>query len=463
MESKKNYDSRRGSALLVAIFFAVALGIILGSYLKMAMKEMEFADASFMYNSLLNRAELMIEEATWAYNNDDWTGWTSYTSTGGLPSMRLTVAGIDLGNGKKGTVYIIVEDYDDDPVIYVEALVTLPGGRVISKQLQIELYGKSIFATGLVAKNKITFGGNIQMDSYNSSDGLPGPGNSNANITTGSLSADPGMVTVIGTVDVYGFLGTGGPPPIISSPSTLKGPDTPIGVDIDLDRISTSLSGQFEDPVAPVTTGFIKNLPGGNAFVSRNLTIGDSTGATTAEYLLTDDLSLGGTSVLTIDGPTIIVMGTNKSVTVGGTAQIEVTATGSLALYTDGDVTIGGKGMVNAASIPSNLIIYGTDPVPNGQTITLRGTSDLQAVIYTPNANLTLSGTNSTSGSIVANQINVSGTVSFHYDEALADSPDGDQTLQMSSWREMVSAAERKGMKAILYEGFGSGSYPYYP
>ena len=61
MESKKNYDSRRGSACLVAIFFAVALGIILGSYLKMAMKEMEFADASFKYNSLLNRAELVVE------------------------------------------------------------------------------------------------------------------------------------------------------------------------------------------------------------------------------------------------------------------------------------------------------------------------------------------------------------------------------------------------------------------
>ncbi len=188
--------------------------------------------------------------------------------------------------------------------------------------------------------------------------------------------------------------------------------------------------------------------------------IGDPSGTVVEEYLLTDDLSLKASSTLRIKGPVIIVMDTDKSVTVAGNAQIEVTATGSLALYTDGDVKIGGTGMVNATTIPSNLIIYGTDPVPNGQTITLSGTSDLQAVIYTPNANLTLSGTNSTSGSVVANQINVSGTVSFHYDEALEDSPDGDQTLQMSSWREMVSEAEKAEMESIFLTDFGSGSYP---
>ena len=131
--SKNTGSPRRGSALLMAMLFIIGISIFIGTYLKMAIRELELSDSSFMFNSLLNQTEAAAEEAAWAYNNEDWTGWTPYTSTGGLPSMRMQLTDIELGNGKTGTIYIIVEDYEDDPVLYVEARTSLIGGRGIYK------------------------------------------------------------------------------------------------------------------------------------------------------------------------------------------------------------------------------------------------------------------------------------------------------------------------------------------
>ena len=467
MTPKRTNIDRLGSALIMALYFILGIGIIMGVYIKMAYKELEFSDSSFMLNSLLNQAESVVEDATWALNNcdddADWIadGWT--VGTGAVPSMRKKISGINLGNGKTGTAYVIVEDYQDEPTIYVEARTTLLNGRVISKQLQIDLEEQPLLATGLIAKDGFTVSGNVGLDSYNSSVApyiWDAATNRNSNITTGSLSSDPSAVTISGTIDVYGVLGTGGSAPNIQPPSTVTSSETPVGVSIDPNQISTSLSGQFQDPVAPETTGYTIDLPGGNSLNGANVVPIGTPGGPVVEYLLSTDLSMSANSTLLVLGPVIIVMGPDKSVDVSGSAQISVTATGSLTFYTDGDFTISGTGMVNASTIPSNLIIYGTDPVPNGQSITLSGTADLQAVVYTPNAQLTISGTNETSGAVVANAITMSGTTDFHYDEALADFFGGSDDLQLDRWREMVSATDKTNLQSILTTGFGSGTYP---
>ena len=450
MTSKSDNRCRRGSALIVAMFFAIAISAIVGTYLKLATVESKMADSSFLYNSLLNLTEKGAEDAAWALNNCDedvdWTadGWIKMT-IGDIDYMTQLITGVDLGNGKTGTVYIVVEDYTEvNPILYVEAQALLSSGRIISKQLKIDLSMQALLATGLIAKDKLTISGTVSLDSYNSTVGIWNAAtNRNADITTGSLSAAPNMVNVSGTVNVYGVLGTGGPAPNINSPSTVRGPETQVGVDIDTNRISTSLSGQFEDPAAPDTSGFTVNLSGGNSMSGGLVQLGDPSGNVVEEYFLTTDLSLSGQSTLRIKGPVIIVMDTNKSVDVSGSSQIEVTDTGSLTFYTDGDFSISGEGLVNASAIPENLIIYGTDPVPNGQNITLSGNADLQAVVYTPNASLTISGGNSTSGAVVANEITMSGTTTFHYDEALANFFGGSDTYEMNKWLELSDIADR--------------------
>ena len=438
--------TQRGSALLVAMLLAIAISVIVGVYFKMAIGELKLADSGFIYNSLLNLTEKGAEDAAWALNNCeedvDWTadGWTKKT-IGIIDYMSRKITGVDLGNGKTGTIYIVVKDYaEEEPIIYAEAQGQLPSGRIVSKQLMIELSGRSLVAAGLIAKDLLTLSGDINMDSYNSSDGpWNATTNRNADITVGSISSSINTVNVT-NANIWGVLGTGGQPPNVNAfNATVKGPDTPDGVNVDPDRISTSLSAQFEQPVSPDTASFITDIPGGNSIVG-NVPIGIA-GGSLEEYFLISDLTIPGSSILLIDGPVVIVMDTGRSVDISG--KIHLTCNGSLTIYLDGNVTASGSGIVNESAIPENLIIYGTSIIAGGQSISLSGSSALHAVVYTPNANVSISGGSSTHGAVVANQINMSGNSTFHYDEALSDFFGGSDTFEMDNWLELSDIADR--------------------
>ena len=448
----------------MAMLFIIGIGIFIGTYLKMANRELEFADSSFMFNSLLNQAEAAAEEAAWAFNNckDDiakWVadGWTSYTSPRG-PCMRKMIGGtsIDLGNGKYGTIYIIVENYDGDPVLYVEARTTLLGGRGIYKQIEIVLTPASLFDAGLTARNKIDFSGSVAIDSYDSSDGAYTTFPMNDKVTIGSVSAALGAVKISGT-KVYGYVGTGGSDPVWGVPVTVGEIGGPAGVDPN--RVSTSFTATFEDPAPdpfttiPKTSLSVPTPPG-------KLKIGDPSGQLWEYHLTSDDLTLNGNEILEIVGPVVIVM-EDKGVSVSGGAKIVITDGGSLKIYTDKDINISGDGLVNKTQVASNLIVYGTHPV--AQSIDISGNASLAALTYAPNANAKFSGDMEMFGAVIANNITLSGNPYFHFDEALNSFFEDSDVLEMVSWREMVTAEERKEMKAILYQGFGLGSYPYYP
>jgi len=449
----------------MALYFIIGIGVIIGAYLTMAYRELEFADSSFMINSLLNQTEAAAEEATWAIINEDWTGWTVEDPIIGLESMRKKVTGIDLGNGKSGNFYIIVEDYNNEaPVIYVEARTTMPGGRVISKHLKIELTGNSLLGSGIIVKDALTFSGDINLDCYDSSIGPYNvTTNRNANLVVGSISTSPAKVN-ISFSNIWGYVGTAGPAATINSTnSTVKGPETPVGVDVDPNRLSTSLTAQFQNPTNPTLSAPITDLPGGNSLSGTTIvTIGDTTlPIEVEEYVLTSDLSLANSSKLVIEGPVVIVMDPDMKVDVSGTAQIQLTSGGSLTVYIDGDFTVSGGSMINDTAIPLNLIIYSTETVALGQNITLSGDADLHAVVYAPNARTTISGGTNTYGAVVAYDITMSGGASFHYDENLTSSFGGSiSSLEMTSWREIVTATERANIQSILLDVFGSGTYP---
>ena len=403
------------------------------------------ADNSFIFNALIHLAEEGAEEATWALINDnvDWTGWTEYVL--GSKAKKITR---DLGNGKIGTISVVVEDFSGStPTIFIEAQAQLPSGRIVSKQLMIELSGRSLFAAGMISKDSLSFGGTISVDSYDSSLSAYDPiTNRNANITVGSVSTANNMVSMSGA-DIYGYVGSGGGDLDLNvANTTVTGPTTSIGVDLDPDRLSTSLSAQFEDPVAPDTAGYTIDLPGGNSLMgSSTITIGTSGGAEEG-YTLSSRLRILATAKLIIDGPVVIFMDTNN-INIGGAGSIEVTPNGSLTIYGSGDYSFGGAGIVNTDTnpLPSDIIIYGTGTTAGAQEITISGSSSMAAVIYAPNADFTINGTPNTSGAVVANTITMTGTAAFHYDESLADYFGGGlpDNYEMDSWLELSDISDR--------------------
>jgi hypothetical protein len=72
-------------------------------------------------------------------------------------------------------------------------------------------------------------------------------------------------------------------------------------------------------------------------------------------------------------------------------------------------------------------------------------------LIYAPASDVTINGDPDVFGSIVANNIDVVGNASFHYDEALANFG-GNNPWGVVKWRELTSSTDRG-----LYTGAMAG------
>ncbi len=130
-----------------------------------------------------------------------------------------------------------------------------------------------------------------------------------------------------------------------------------------------------------------------------------------------------------------------------------VTVTPSLEIFTQADVSIAGSGVAYNGK-PENFKLWGTRPQTNpiAQSITINGNGVLSAVVYAPNANISMHGGGNSGnvfGSLIGKTITVTGNSAFHYDEALADM-DGDGALGMDEWNEFVSYADRSAYASIM-------------
>ena len=136
-----------GAFIIVAIFFAAAIGLMISSFLMMTNSEYKMSARAMLSNSSLTLAEAGAEEAFWALNNDDWSSWTE---SGNYAFKR--VSDFDLGSNKTGNFSVVVEDYLANPTILVEGRVQPTIGAESFRQLRIELSGRSLFANGMVSK-----------------------------------------------------------------------------------------------------------------------------------------------------------------------------------------------------------------------------------------------------------------------------------------------------------------------
>ena len=62
---------------------------------------------------------------------------------------------------------------------------------------------------------------------------------------------------------------------------------------------------------------------------------------------------------------------------------------------------------------------------------------------------MTINGNGSVAGSVVANNITLTGNANFHYDESLGNFGGGNP-LRISRWRELTAAADRAAHASLL-------------
>jgi Tfp pilus assembly protein PilX len=316
----------------------------------------------------------------------------------------------------------------------------------------------AVFATGSGCSNpvSITFSGGAYTDGYNSSSGAYG--GSNINDTAGSIGTN-GNMTMSGSSLVNGTLGgkntsvgacpdtltssasggaagspgvTGGlkviTPPNYSTPPALS-PAPPVGSSMQASGSCWATGNGCTN----VTTG----CPSGKCIAlaptsTSGYTYGDvqASGGTTVylsagTYNMNSLVFSGGSPLVISSGPVVLNLQGIKQLNSGNPYPAS-----NPINYENTAIDLSGASVSNISGVPGNfeIVCCGTAPAPpNGSNpgqnycpgINLSGGSGTDAVIYAPNAGITMSGGSAWYGAIIGNTFTDSGGAAIHYDTAL--------------------------------------------
>jgi hypothetical protein len=458
--------SQRGSLLIVAMMLCGIIGISLVSYYKLAATALKGASRSVLSLSSVNVTEMGLEKAMACFYNISigtaaataWSGWTlnttALTATATFPtsSTSWTIAPNTTAQVK---VYVQYYDGSGTPIVVAKSIITPPDGPVINKYVKVTLSSRSLFSSGLVAKDSISWVGNPQADSWDSD-----PDNNSATAAVGYTAAVQKAGCTVGAVngsislgaggDVYGYSKTG------ASGTTSGGSVHGLGTTTnDPTRISTDFTASFPAVTVPSPTTFYSIASGSVPTDFPRATDTANAADSTYYYVFGIGASISATTTIGTAVPNkkvVFIMNNHSgSTAIGftGTKSLTVKTGSSLGVYTDSNISAHGNGLVNGTTSGANqcsaLLIYGTATTAGGQSIIVGGNGQLYAGIYAPNASLELKGGGASGmvlGSVVANTISMNGGTDFHYDEALARLSTG-AGFKISEWRELQTYSER--------------------
>lgn len=464
--------SRRGSAMIVALIISAVVAISLASYIRLGVTSQTISNRALYNNAAMNLAENGLEEAMYSVNKMiadstyNWSGWTNDgTSATSAAWRRFPSSSGTYTFDQNATGYVRVYVYNykglSAPVIVTRATINLGGANSapIEKWVEVTLSKTSKFSNGLVAKDTILFrGNNPTVDSWNSD-----PTNSGAYIpfsngvkndkgSVGSISVAVDSI-LVKNADVWGYVSTNNgddPTENVGTKGSILGEDSPSGIKVDPNRVSTQFSANFD----PVTTPTLTTNIGAIGAVA---TYGTAGAATT--YTCTSISLSGNNEIITFQGDVTLIITapeTTQAIKITGSGSgIKVAANSSLKIYTAGDIDLTGQGITNTDGSPEKVQIYGTSTGSTDQDIKIAGGGTLSGVIYAPNGSVTINGDGGVWGSIVAEDITLTGNANFHYDESLADMTTGNP-FRVGKWKELTleddpsSTSDRAGYRPKL-------------
>ncbi len=480
--SKRSPQSRRGSALLVALLLTAAIGVMLASYHSLVNFNLRSSHRSYHSSAAINLAETGLEEAMWAVNKKrsdntyDYAGWTIDGDT----ATREFVNTFALGTASATYVKVQITNCNltltTKPTIKAQARLTLPNGMPeVTKWLEVTLDAPASGTPGepgpthpgLVAKHSIRFNGtNPTVDSWNSDPGKTGtlthPYNSinkNDQGFVGSIDVAVDQVT-IQNADIKGHVATNADTDLsnnVGPNGSILGDDSPAGTKIDPTRVSTDFTVNLPPVSSPAETYVHLGTMGSNTTLPRS---GDAPAADGKYYYKASGINLTNKSLVISSSKVVLDVPYPYDIKVGGgSGIIKISNGASLELYAGRDVDIAGQGVANGtpsgttltateAQQPAKFKVWGTNTTSTPQSIKITGNGALSGVVYAPNGNVTINGNGDVMGSIVGNNITLNGNAQFHYDESLGQFAFGtpaDTTttaLTIYRWRELLAASE---------------------
>lgn len=480
---------RRGSVLLVALMFAGIIALSIGSFLNLSNQASQYSYRTFYVGAAMNAAETGLEQALWAINKRTagntgvWeeNKWTvldtgAVRQTFALPNLSANTTAVV-------KVYVSSANLAGTPYAVARSIITPKRGAPIERWIRISLTKRSRFSTGLVAKDSLTFSGNNgYVDSYDSRKGaynqhLGGTSyNKFDHGSAGSASIQTDSVVLSGA-DIFGTVVVGYSDSKVieemaKSGVTIGPFGTPVGT-IVADNVLTDFTANFDDEPHPTATTYNLALSGDTTLPRAAIpekkvkilgvwvtipAIGKDIPADDGKYYYLVNSDITDSLTIASDANVVLVMNTGYDINIKGTDSVTLEPASSsskkttLAIYTQRDVAIAGNGVVNSGA-PADFALYGTCPqTESNQNIKIAGNGVLSAVVYAPNADITLNGGGTNGnvyGSVIGETITVTGGSQFHYDEALAEL-DTSSPFTFSEWIEYVSAKDRSAYASML-------------
>lgn len=379
----KRRPGERGSALVVALFAAVlAVGLAFSSttvatqHGREALSSQRGLRARYLAESGLSLALAELAK-----------GNTGVLGAPGDP--------VSLGGGE----YFVETATDASGQTRLRATATV-GEQVRSVEAAVLVSARGLFEDALFGDIDIGANGSVFVDSYSADAGPYLLQATNLNLETGKLYARPnaniisnGTVTLRGGTTAFGNLrpGPGQVPVIKGSPIYVSGEMTPL------------TSRKTLPPVAyepTIETAGDMTLSEGRA----TLTAGDYR-FHKIEAKNSSEIRIQGDVTLYLDG----------DLKLSGQAKIVLDPDASLTIYQAGkNMALDGGGVANTSGRADHLVVYS-----RADNVSIGGVSELYGAVYAPNASISVAGVPEIYGSLIGRQVNLSGTVRFHYDETL--------------------------------------------
>jgi len=293
----------------------------------------------------------------------------------------------------------------------------------------------AVFATDTTC-GAITYQGSGKTDSYNSGNALGGNGKPVTSDSGGAVGTN-GNLSIGGTVDIYGNLST----PRTGVGSCDEGAVTALtetgGANLHGETIRLPQNKIYPDPVIPnpgsvpdldlSSIGNIATCIAKMATFGWNCTAGVGAyngywviAPTTGNTLNCNNLNIGSNTKIVIGGASTanIIVNANSFTTAGNTSLAITNSTTTMNLR--------GVGVDPVMDMQGNFSTTAFDPTKlqimyaGTGTLKLRGSNELAATIYAPNAYIDMASGYDVYGSILAHRYNNSGGAVVHYDTALA-------------------------------------------
>ncbi len=446
-------NKREGSILAAAMIFAVVSAAMVGTYLKLVMNELRIADQAFQSNAAINAAEAGLEQAAYALNREDWSGWHTVAVPNGQETETMRYASlppVDLGKNNICRAQIMVKDYGTrKPIVYTRTVIDQAYGLDVDKQVEIKLKSRSRYDIGTAAEELLeNAGNNVGTTGYSSSEGPPGPDNNIDMGSYGSLRYEDTVTGVdLSNANVWGYVMTGGADITWGPDAYVKGEDTPPGVEIDPQRLRYDWDADFpdEDPPAydPAEHGtYVSSPPIGRMGAD----IGTDGAASYVDYT-GESITLAANKTLMVHGDVTMVV---NDLSIVGNGGIKLAPDAKLKLYIEGDFDCGGNGIANLDAaggdpgVPADMQVFGTNDTDGATTWKLHGNGAASGAFYAPNSSVHIGGGGCNGdfyGVVIGHEIKINGVYMLYYDVDLRDL-DTDDGWDMRSWRELTNRAE---------------------